>query len=115
MQSKLRGWLFLALVLCGSLWAVTALRQLFIDPIDNPATNVTWLIVQLLPLLIPLPGLLRGRTMSTFLLCMASLLYFTHGIMVVFDPNLMLVGLFEAGFALGLCAVTAYLVRELRA
>ena len=32
----MQGWIFLTLVAIGSLFSLTALRQLFLDPLDNP-------------------------------------------------------------------------------
>jgi len=41
-------------------------------------------------------------------------LYFVHGVYVIFDPKLTLLGGFEIGFSLALCGVTAVIVRKLR-
>lgn len=114
MPAALRGWLFVALLLMGSLVALTGLRQFFIEPLASTSSNVIWFIVQLLPLLIPLPGLLRLQLRPTFILCMATLLYFIHGVYVVSDPKLTLLGSLEIGFALLLCAVFAFMVRKMR-
>ena len=61
-----------------------------------------------------LPGLLHLKIRSTFMLCMVSLLYFIHGVLIVFDPPTRILGMFEIGFALSLCGVTAWMVRQLR-
>lgn len=110
----MRGWLFVALLLLGSLVAITGLRQFFIEPLATAHVNVTWFVIQLLPLLLPLPGLLRFKLRSTFVLCMTSMLYFIHGVLIVFDPHMRVLGAWEIFFALGLCAVTALLVRTIR-
>ena len=98
----------------GSLVAMTGLRQFLFDALESSGPNVAWFIVQVIPLLVPLPGLLSGRILATFTVCMASLLYFVHGVMAAFDPNFLVYGLFEIGFALGLCASTSMLLRKLR-
>ena len=110
----MKGWLFIALLLLGSLVALTGLRQFFLEPLASTGTNIAWFIIQLLPLLVPLPGLLRVQLRSTFVLCITSLLYFIHGVLIAFDPDKQLLGGFEIVFALGLCAVTTLLVRKIR-
>ena len=110
----MKGWLFACLMLTGALFSLTGLRQFFIEPLANPMPNLVWFLIQLLPLLLPLPGVLRLQVRSTFVLCMASTLYFVHGVYVISDPKLQLLGIFEIIFSLGLCAVSAFLVRKLR-
>ena len=112
--ARLQGWIFLSLILIGSLVAVTGLRQFIFDPIANAGTNAAWFVVQLIPLLVPLPGLLRGHLTSTFILCLASLLYFIHGVMLAFDPDLAWLGYAELMFALGLTIITSLLTRRIR-
>ncbi|XOV84437.1 MAG: DUF2069 domain-containing protein [bacterium] len=110
----MKGWLFLSLMMVGSLFALTGLRQFFIEPLDDPGVNAAWFLIQMLPLLLPLPGLLRGHLRPAFFMCMSSMLYFIHGVLVVFDPDLFVFGLFEILFSLGLCGATAILVRRIR-
>ena len=110
----MKGWLFVSFLLLGSLVAMTGLRQFFIEPLPTPGVNLVWFLMQLSPLLIPLPGLIRGTLRSTFTICITSLLYFIHGVLMAFDPNMMVFGGFEIAFSLGLCAVTALLVRNMR-
>ncbi len=110
----MKGWVFVALLLTGSLVALTGLRQFFIEPLANPATNGVWFLIQLLPLMLPLPGLLHARLRSTFIMCMVSTLYFIHGVLITFDPDMRLLGVCEIVFSLGLCGVTAYMVRHIR-
>jgi len=110
----MKGWLVLALMLLGSLVALTGLRQFFIEPLASTGTNIAWFIIQLIPLLVPLPGLLRGQLRSTFVLCMTSTLYFIHGVLIAFDPDILLLGVAEIIFSLALCAVAAILVRKIR-
>ena len=108
------GLLFLAFALLGSLIALTGLRQFFMQPLDNPTVNLVWFLLQIAPLLATLPGLMRGGLRSTFFLCLASLLYFTHGVLIAFDADTALLGATEIITSLALCAVTAYMVRRMR-
>ena len=112
--NSLQGWVFLSLIAMGSLVGVTGMRQFFFDPIDNAGTNAAWFVVQLIPLLVPLPGFLRGGLTSTFILCLASMLYFIHGVMLAFHPDLAWLGYAEVFFALGLTFTTALLTRKIR-
>jgi len=109
-----KGGLFLTLVAMGCLVALTGLRQFSIQPLGNTVPNIAWFVIQLLPLLLPLPGVLRAELRPTFILCLASTLYFVHGVYAVVDPQLALVGAFEIAFSLVLCAVTAFMVRRMR-
>lgn len=110
----MRGLLFLALMLTGALVALTGLRQFFIEPLADASVNLVWFLIQVAPLLLTLPGLLRLSIKSTFVLSMTSLLYFIHGVLIVFDPGMQLLGAFEIGFALSLCGVASWMVRSLR-
>lgn len=113
-QYKLQGWIFISLILIGSLVGVTGMKQFFLDPMDNTVANVAWFVVQLIPLLVPLPGFLRGQLTPTFILCLASLLYFIHGVMLAFDPALYWLGYAELMFAIGLTGSTTLLTRRIR-
>ena len=98
----------------GSLFALTGLRQFFLEPLGDAGANLVWFLLQVLPLVLPLAGVIRGGLRSTFFLCMASTLYFIHGVLIVFDAGYHLLGASEILFALGLCAVTAMMVRRMR-
>ena len=110
----MKGWLFLSLMMVGCLFALTGLRQFFMEPLDDAGVNAAWFVIQLLPLLLPLPGLLRAGLRPVFFMCMSSTLYFIHAVLVVFDPEMFWFGVFEIIFSLGLCAATAVLVRRIR-
>ncbi len=81
---------------------------------EDLARNIIWFIVQILPLLVTLPGLITGQVRSTFVLCLVSLLYFIHGVLLAFESENVIFGWMEIVFALGLCGSTAMLVRKLR-
>lgn len=110
----MRGLLFLTLLAMGSLVALTGLRQFFMQPLESTVPNLIWFGLQLLPLLLPLPGVLQMKLRATFMLCLCSTLYFIHGVYIAVDPQLLVLGAFEIGFSLMLCAVTAIMVRQMR-
>lgn len=110
----MRGWLFLSLICTGSLLAVTGLRQFFIEPLSTSSSNSVWFLIQVLPLLLPLPGALRGQLRSMFLLCLVSSLYFIHAVLVINDEPLFLIASAELLFSLGLAVCTAVFVRKRR-
>jgi uncharacterized membrane protein len=109
-----RGWLFLSLICTGSLLAVTGLRQFFIEPLGTSSSNSVWFLIQVLPLLLTLPGALRGQLRSMFLLCLVSSLYFIHAVLVINDEPLFLIASAELLFSLGLAVCTAVFVRKRR-
>ena len=110
----MRGWLFLSLVCVGSLFAVTGMRQFFIEPLATSSSNGIWFLIQVLPLLLALPGALRSELSSMFVLCLISSLYFIHAVLVISDDRLFLVATVELLFALGLGISSAVFVRKRR-
>ena len=110
----MQGWIFLTLVAIGSLFSLTALRQLFLDPLDNPVSNWIWLALQVAPLLALLPGVLKANQNTYFFTICVAMLYFVHGVMVAWTPELRWFGFAEIGFALALTAVATYVLRRLR-
>lgn len=58
------------------------------------ATPVIWLI-QTLPLLIFLKGLLQNNLRTYAWMCFVVLLYFTHGVLLAFDPQRRWLGVTE--------------------
>lgn len=110
----MKGWLFIIFILLGSLVSLTGLRQFFVEPLTTPSVNVVWFLVQVAPLMVTIPGVIRGQLKSMFLLCMVSTLYFIHAVLVIFDPKLFWFGALELFFALALCGISALFVRKLR-
>ena len=90
------------------------MRQFFLQPLGDGGANLVWFVLQVLPLLLPLIGVIRGGLRSTFFLCMASTLYFIHGVLIAFDAGYRLLGASEITFALVLCAATAMMIRRMR-
>ena len=110
----MQGWLFLTFIMMGSLIGVTGLRQFIVDPIPVASVNAIWFFLQILPLLLCLPSAMQGKLKGMFFLCLVSILYFVHGILIIFDPSLFYWAVAELFFALALCVITALYVRKLR-
>jgi len=103
----------LCLMLIGSLFALTGLRQFFVAPLPGAGTNLLWFVVQTLPLLLVLPGILRRRVRSYFFTALAGMLYFIHGVLQIATPEMHTMGLWEVGLALGLVLAGTYGTRQL--
>jgi len=111
---NLRGLQLLCLFCLGSLFALTGLKQFFIEPLASPLPNLLWFLVQVFPLLAVTPGVLRLRARSCLLAALAAMLYFSHGVMVAITPDMRTYGLWEVGFAMGLVLSASFVVRHLR-
>lgn len=117
----MKGLQFLALLLIGSLFAVTGLRQYFMEPLDSAVANHTWFALQVLPLLLVLPGVLRAgphaphsSVRSYFYAIVAASLYFIHGAMEAATADQRAAAFWECGFAVALIAVASLAMRRLR-
>lgn len=110
----MRGWLFIALLLIGSLFALTGLRQFFIEPLATMPSNVVWFLLQVSPLLIILPGLISLSTRSAFYAILVALLYFIHGVLVAATEPLRWFGIIEIVVACALVADATWLLRKCR-
>lgn len=110
----MRGWLFLALVLIGSLFSLTGLRQFFIEPLAGVPSNIVWFVIQVLPLLIILPGLLAMSTRSAFYTILVAMLYFIHGVLLMATEPLRWLGATEVAISCALVAVATWLLRRCR-
>ncbi len=111
---NLRGLQFLCLLWIGSLFALTGLRQFFVEPLANPVPNLIWFLIQVLPLLAVLPGVLRLKIRSYLLATLAAMLYFFHGVLQAADPNDQVLGFWEVGFSLALVLTASFALRHLR-
>lgn len=109
----MKGFQFLALLLLGSLFAVTGLRQFFLEPLDGTMSNLLWFLIQVAPILLVLPGVLRGTHRGYFYAVLAASLYFVHGAMEAATPDLRAAALWETGFAVALIAVASLAMRRL--
>ena len=106
--------LFFCLFCAGVIVVLTALRQFYIDPFSTLNGNIAWFLIQLLPLLVPLPAAIGGNFRSVFVLCLVSLLYFVHGVVTAFDPGMRWFAGGEIFFSLALCGSSALYVRRAR-
>lgn len=108
------GLLFLILLLVGSLFGVTGLRQLLLQPLPETSSNLIWFGVQVLPLLALLPGLLARNSKAYVYAALVSLLYLIHGVLLAATPELRVLGIIEAVTALLLCVVASFAAKALR-
>lgn len=111
---NLRGLQFLCLLWIGSLFALTGLRQFFVEPLESTTPNLIWFTIQVLPLLLVVPGILRLKARSFLLATLAAMLYFCHGVLQAVSVEDRLLGLWEVGFALALVLTSSFAVRHLR-
>lgn len=109
----MKGLQLLALVLIGSLFAVTGLRQFFVQPLATPVPNLIWFLLQVTPLLAILPGILRFSARGCFYAILAAMLYFIHGVMEAATADLRSLALWEIAFATGLVATLSIAMRRL--
>jgi len=111
---SLPGLQFLCLLALGSLFAVTGMRQFFVEPLETTALwNGLWFFAQVLPLLLVLPGVLSRNSRSLMWASLVSLLYLMHGVMAAADPATRQLGLGEMVAAVALLATSLLLVRRL--
>lgn len=103
--------LLIIFILMGSLIAITGLRQFLLDPIQKLPLDGFWFALQVLPLLILLPGLIRAQRKAFMYCALVSLFYFVHGVMLSTNPELQRLGIFEAGLALVLTTVASLAAR----
>ncbi len=109
----MRGLQFLCLLTLASLFALTGLRQFFIEPLASNSSNIIWFTIQVAPLLLVLPGILRLNYTTYVLTTLVSMLYFVHGVLLAATPELRYFGLWEIAFAIGLIAAAAFGARHI--
>jgi uncharacterized membrane protein len=109
----MKGLQFVCLLMIGSLFSITGLRQFFVQPLETPWVNTLWFAVQVLPLILVLPGVLRGTSRGYFLSILAASLYFIHGTMEAATPDLRVMALWEVGFAVALIGAASLAMRRL--
>ena len=111
---NLRGLQFLTLLSIGSLFALTGLRQFFVEPLASEVPNLIWFAIQVLPLLLVLPGVLRLNPRSYLFAILAAMLYFCHGVLQAVSVEDRAIGLWEVGFSLALVLTASFALRHLR-
>jgi uncharacterized membrane protein len=107
--------LFVVLLLMGGLFALTGMRQFFIEPLASTRSNIIWFVIQVAPLLVIVPGMLRMHYRSCFFAILVASLYFIHGVLLAVSESLRLLGFAEVGISLALILAATYLLRGLRA
>lgn len=98
---------FCALLLYFALNTALSLPELSL------AMPVIWLL-QTLPLLIFLPGLLRQRPRIYAWLSFVILLYFMHAVLLAFDPARRWLGVLEALLCISMFIVLVVFIRQYR-
>lgn len=74
---------------------------------------VIWLL-ESVPLLIFIPGLLKTRLRTFAWLSFVSLMYFIHGVLLAFSPERMWIGLMESLCSIGLFIALLLFIRNYR-
>ena len=111
---NLRGLQFLCVLWIGSLFALTGLRQFFVEPLASTPSNLIWFTIQVLPLLLVLPGVLALKPRSYLLATLVAMLYFCHGVLQAVSVEDRLLGLWEVGLSLALVLTGSFGLRHLR-
>ena len=79
----------------------------------NLAAIAVWL-VQILPLLLFASGLHRNRLRTYAWMCFVILLYFTHGVLVAFDPSRRWLGFLQVALCVNLFVFLLLFIRQYR-
>ncbi|MFL6622286.1 MAG: DUF2069 domain-containing protein [Sulfurifustaceae bacterium] len=83
-DTRLRATRAVALAAYGLLLVAIVLWEAWAAP-ATPVARTFWLGLKAIPLLVPLPGLWRGRARVYVLASLLALLYFCDGIAVAYD------------------------------
>ena len=111
-----RAWQFTSIVMTGSVFAVLGLYRLFsrgsaIEIFDLSLGTLAWFLFETLPLLLIIPGIVRGHAKSIFWATLVSMLYFIEGVYFAAAPVTRSLGISETVFALGMFISCTYLLR----
>jgi uncharacterized membrane protein len=109
----MKGLQFVCLLMIGSLFSLTGLRRFFVQPLDSTSLNLLWFAIQVLPIVLVLPGVLRGSFRGYLFASLAASLYFIHGTLQATTPGLRTMGLWEVGFAVALIGAASLAMRRL--
>ncbi|MDZ5601386.1 DUF2069 domain-containing protein [Pseudomonas sp. RP23018S] len=91
----------LSLVCFLGLMLLLSLNTLFFADLHGARTGVI-LAIELLPLLLLLPGVLLGSARAHAWTCFVVNVYFIKGVLAAFDPARQVLGALEVGLSLGL-------------
>jgi len=111
MSSALR---FALLIWLGSLFGLLGLERFVLDPLRTDTATVALFLAETLPILMCAPLAVRRPARGAFWVALASLLYFTDGVVAAFDPNRHLLGAIEIVLALGTFVTALLLLRASR-
>jgi uncharacterized membrane protein len=95
----------------GLVSTVLLILLLLIINLARPGFNVLFLLVQLLPLLLTLPGQFRATPRTYQWLCFAVLFYLTQGILLAFTPGWLLAGVAETLICLAIFVSAIIFIR----
>ena len=90
--ATIANWLGLLVYLTATSWLLQT---------DNVRPAVTWSI-QCVPLLLLVPGLVRGTVSTHLWACFMALVYFTQGVVAAFRPEMRIAGIIEVVLSLDL-------------
>jgi len=111
---KIKFLQLICLFCIASLFSAMGVFRFLIDGPDSRLAQLTLFLVQVAPLLVFIPGLLRLKPNACVYLALTSLLYFTYGVAQVVDPRSLWFGIGEIVAAIGLCTCASLLARSLR-
>lgn len=77
-------------------------------------TAITVWIIQTVPMLLFLVGLHRSRLRTYGWMCFVVLLYFTHGVLVAFDPQRLWFGLVQTSLCVIMFGFLILFIRQFR-
>src|SRR3954466_9195116 len=99
------------LIWVGSLFALLGLQRFFVAPLPSFAATLAVFIVELAPILIVTPMVLRGGARGPMWMCLVSILYFVHGVWQWSAPDMRLFGVLEVVFSVGVFVTALILAR----
>ena len=109
----MKGLQLLCLLTLASLFALTGMRQFFLEPLASNSSNIIWFTIQVAPLLVVIPGILRLKYLTYVLTTLVSMLYFIHGVWLAATPGLRAFGLWEVAFSVGLIVAASLAAKRL--
>jgi|TARA_B100000315_G_scaffold237487_1_gene254321 uncharacterized membrane protein len=109
-----KRWQQLVLASYYGLIVYFGINSAFAVGFGNASLLIIWFI-QVFPLLLFAIGLHRQRVRTYTWLCLVVLLYFMHGVLVLFDPLRVWLGVMEVNLCVALFGCLVMLIRRHRA
>jgi len=110
LEPRVRATRVLSLVAFFSLMALLTVNNLWFANLHGARVGVI-LAIELVPLLLVLPGMLMGSARAHAWTCFVVNLYFIKGVLAAFDPARALLGWLEVGISLVLFVSALVFVR----